>query len=329
MIKQLLEKYKNGTCTPEELAQLEAYFQSNEEIEIREWLEDDFANNESVDVPPPTQKIWNRLEDSMKESTVSTRVVTRIMIIRRIAAAAVILLLISVGTWLFISENQAFSNTVVVNNYQLEPKKVELEDGSIVWLNQNSRISFSKDFIQEERVIKLKGEALFEVTKDSLHPFIVRSGEIATRVLGTIFNVKAFPKDSVVRIALVEGKVEVEGPDKKNTYKKEILAPHEQIAYYKQDTTYERAQFEQDQPYAWQKGIVYFDKADVEEVTRTLAKLYKVKFRIQEAEKINETIVYKLDAKKLNIDEVLRQITIISDYKFKRISKKRILVMPK
>lgn len=87
---------------------------------------------------------------------------------------------------------------------------VTLPDGSRVWLNCDSRLIFPETFTGDMRKVELKGEAYFEVTHDAKHPFVVETEYLTTKVLGTVFNVRAFSaKDA--QVVLVEGKVDVGG----------------------------------------------------------------------------------------------------------------------
>lgn len=107
------------------------------------------------------------------------------------------------------------------------PEKKELPDGSEVWLNAGSRIRYQDGFGDTQRTVYLDGEAYFKVSHDSRVPFIVRAGNIAVRVLGTEFNVKAYEDEDKVEATLILGKVQIciaGKPDKKI-----VLTPHEKL----------------------------------------------------------------------------------------------------
>ena len=90
---------------------------------------------------------------------------------------------------------------------------VTLSDGTRVMLNANSTLEYPASFDDAEvREVRLKGEAHFEVTKNSHRPFVVKAGEMQTQVLGTIFDVKAYRKDAP-KVTLMEGKVKVSNAD--------------------------------------------------------------------------------------------------------------------
>lgn len=100
--------------------------------------------------------------------------------------------------------------------------KLVLSDGTKVWLNADSRFEFPSKFVGQERCVYVEGEVYFEVAKDVSHPFVVTTKQAKVRVLGTSFNVRAYP-DEIYRTTLLEGCVEV-------LYKKDVvkLQPHEQ-----------------------------------------------------------------------------------------------------
>jgi ferric-dicitrate binding protein FerR (iron transport regulator) len=104
-----------------------------------------------------------------------------------------------------------------------------LPDGTQVWLNADSRIAFDSDMQNKAtREVKLTGEAFFDVKKDKKHPFIIHTDKIAIRVLGTAFNVKAYPKDTQTEATLLRGMIELTVNDRPE--QKIILKPNEKFA---------------------------------------------------------------------------------------------------
>ncbi len=86
---------------------------------------------------------------------------------------------------------------------------MSLSDGSVVWLNAGSSLSYNKDFSDKFREVYLKGEAYFEVTPDSLKPFVVKSESLNVKVLGTTFNVRTYEDENLVNVVLRTGRVDV------------------------------------------------------------------------------------------------------------------------
>jgi ferric-dicitrate binding protein FerR (iron transport regulator) len=104
--------------------------------------------------------------------------------------------------------------------------KLMLSDGTIVWLNAGSKLLYPDQFSGKRREVTLEGEAFFDVAKED-HPFLVHTGKITVRVLGTRFNVKAYQEDARVSATLISGKIQVilnEDPEKKI-----LLSPHEKL----------------------------------------------------------------------------------------------------
>lgn len=149
------------------------------------------------------------------------------------AAAAVLFL--SVGL-LWLSRNSKGNATEKdaiagnINEVSTRPgskSMVKLPDGSTVWLNAGSKISYTKDFGKEIREVYLTGEGFFDVTKNKEKPFIIHTSSINIKVLGTAFNVKAYPEDKKTETSLIRGSIEVTIKNRPND--KIILSPSEKL----------------------------------------------------------------------------------------------------
>jgi ferric-dicitrate binding protein FerR (iron transport regulator) len=107
-----------------------------------------------------------------------------------------------------------------------------LPDGTQVWLNADSKISYFNTFNNELREVNLEGEAFFDVVKDAKHPFVVHTSGIDIKVLGTTFNVKSYQQESTIETTLLRGMIEVTTRDDNKT-PKVILRPHEKLVFKK------------------------------------------------------------------------------------------------
>lgn len=105
--------------------------------------------------------------------------------------------------------------------------KVELPDGSVVWLNAGSKLTYNKDFGKELREVTLSGEGYFDVVKNKEKPFVIHTSSINIKVLGTLFNVKAYPEDKQTETSLIRGSIEV--TIKNRPEDKIILSPSEKL----------------------------------------------------------------------------------------------------
>ncbi len=105
--------------------------------------------------------------------------------------------------------------------------KIQLPDGSVVWLNAGSKLTYNKDFGRETREVMLTGEGFFDVMKNKEKPFIITTSTINIKVLGTAFNVKAYPEDKQTETSLIRGSIEVTIKNRPND--KIILSPSEKL----------------------------------------------------------------------------------------------------
>ncbi|HEY4206426.1 MAG TPA: FecR domain-containing protein [Puia sp.] len=141
-----------------------------------------------------------------------------------IGVAASLLLAVSAIYLLSTKPVGATANEVTTKRGSVS--RVTLPDGTQVWLNSDSKLSYLGDFTKV-REVSLSGEAFFDVAKDESRPFIIHTDKINVRVLGTAFNVKSYPADEAVEATLIRGKIEVTFNDRPT--EKIILKPNERL----------------------------------------------------------------------------------------------------
>lgn len=146
-----------------------------------------------------------------------------------------------------------------------------LPDGSRVWLNAESSLRFPTAFTGKERMVELSGEGYFEVAKNARQPFIVSSTAQKVIVLGTHFNVQAYPDEAGVRTTLLEGKVEVA-----TATAKQLLAPGEQCRLNVQSGSMRTLSVDTEEAVAWKNGYFIFNETSMKEVLRQLCRWYNV-----------------------------------------------------
>lgn len=170
-------------------------------------------------------------------------------------------------------------------------KKLELPDGTQVWLNAESQLEYPETFEgQERRVVRLKGEAYFEVAKDATHPFIVETDLLETQVLGTAFNVRAYsPEDA--HVTLVEGSVKVSDA----RHKKEILMKPGQNATLQQTGNFTINEVEAKAYNSWAEGQFYFDNTELVEIMRELGRWYNINIIFTSKEAMHYRLHFQSD----------------------------------
>lgn len=165
---------------------------------------------------------------------------------------------------------------------------VTLADGTRVWLNSKTQLRFPSYFSKGKRIVELEGEAYFEVTKDSSKPFIVTTGGLEVLVLGTSFNVKAYPGDKVIETTLVEGSVDVALA---NGNKKLRLEPGEQCRYGVESQNLTKSVVDPRVYTSWKEGVFAFKNTRLEDMMVDLARWYdlKVVFEDEESKELRFT----------------------------------------
>lgn len=151
-----------------------------------------------------------------------------------------------------------------------------LSDGSKVWLNAGSEISYETDFARENRTIDLKGEAYFEVQKNKNLPFIVRSREQEIRVLGTEFNINAYSDEKIIKTTLKGGSLRVTA-NKQQT----VLKPNQQAQFNTGSNALATKSVDADAAIAWKEGIIDLHGMSLQECMRNISRWYDVEIVYQ------------------------------------------------
>lgn len=180
--------------------------------------------------------------------------------------------------------------------------KIILNDGTEVWMNANSKLTFPTQFIEDERVVTLQGEAYFKVTKNEKKPFIIKTNKIDTRVLGTELNVKAF-EDSDVHVTLISGAIKVYIPE----IQKEIsLSPGEDIGYT--NNIYQVNKINTDYYTQWKEGYFYFDNASLADILKELGYWYNMTVEMEQDTLLTNLRLHFIADRKEKINQVIENL---------------------
>jgi transmembrane sensor len=152
------------------------------------------------------------------------------------AAAAVITGAAALAYPLLKADNKTTNNKAnQLNEISISPgsrTKIQLPDGSQVWINSGSKLTYEGIFSGTNREVHLDGEAYFDVVKDAAHPFIVHTSGIDIKVLGTAFNVKSYKAEPTIEATLIHGSIEVTNKNQPDA-PRIMLKPHEKLVYNK------------------------------------------------------------------------------------------------
>ena len=195
-------------------------------------------------------------------------------------AAAAALLIITLAIWRLVASTHNPESPVAKTEKKiLEPapetngkRYIRLQDGSTVLLNEGSQLDYPADFANDKREVALSGEAYFDIRPDAKRPFIVHTGKVNTTVLGTAFNIKAYPEQKQVTVTVTRGKVKV--GDNKKTFG--VIVPNESIAVNTEINSFKLERVNADEALSWKKQYLVLDDISLEEAAILISNRYHV-----------------------------------------------------
>ena len=248
------------------------------------------GNNENTsEVDERVSSVWFRIKQSLgNDNSVDMKVHFKSIKIGnpvfKVAAAVALLIgvyfVLSKVNFETLSGKRTYANNYFHKSVPIGQKStVFLPDGSQVKMNAGTSIEYSEDSENNSRVLKLEGEAFFNVKRDTLRPFIVKTQNLSTTVLGTSFNVKAYKGEEEIEVALISGKVSLSNGSNLSD-KPLILSPNEMVSYNKKYNATVKQTFESEQILAWTDKTLYFEDVNFEQLVVNLERWYGVKFVI-------------------------------------------------
>lgn len=199
-----------------------------------------------------------------------------------------------------------------------ERKEIILPDGSTVVLNACSSLRYPDKFITQNRVVEIKGEAFFEVSKDKSHPFIVHTDEGMVKVLGTSFDVKAYKEDKLFSVSVKTGKVEVKMEESLMR-----LLPNECLIYNKENGEITKRKDNVERVTSWMQGGLYFNDTPIQSIILELERMYGCVIELDSNCVFDETLFGEHDNQSL--DAVLKSIEYSTGIKSKKENERIVL----
>ncbi|MGW1454574.1 FecR family protein [Salegentibacter agarivorans] len=255
-------------------------------------------------------KLFSKIEDKIQFNNTEEKKYWQ----RIIASAAVLFLLLGTVLLSLIVENEITQIAA-----KGEKKEIELDDGSKIFLNSGTKITYPENF-KEDRKITLDGEAFFEVAPNPEKPFRIKSGTIETKVLGTSFNINAYAKGRE-KISVNSGVVQVTYGN--NSSQKVTLTKNMQISFYENNTP-AITKMDSDNYNAWTNNIIVLDKTSLGETAKIIENWYDVDIEFADPSLKNLTISGKFKEEKL--ETVLQSIALIKDLEINYKNPKSIII---
>ena len=290
-LQHLFSKYLQRRCTPEEVAALIALLQRADAEEslngpmlaLWEQLKED-----KTDHPVDWDKMYVTLRRTEEDLLSLHQRRARPFYHRlphfrngwyRVAAMLILLMTVSAAYWALTGNGRKLRHQPVTAKgvdgilSALNKKQIiHLPDGSTVILNADSKLDYPAAFAGKYREVYLSGEGYFDIVHHSRMPFLVHTGKLTTRVLGTAFNIKAYPGDEAIEVTVTHGKVQVE----KESKNMGLLVADQQISFSKRTEEYVQQKVDTKLVTAWKPEEIRLDDITMEEAVARIGKQYKV-----------------------------------------------------
>jgi ferric-dicitrate binding protein FerR (iron transport regulator) len=312
--QEIIERVLNDLASQEEATWVSEWFRTSDgQCSLAQSMDRDFSdikeNLEEVTTGHsiPSDALYRRMMNHIRRYRV------RRLLFR---AAAVLLPFLLVGG-LFFHLNTRVQLFGEVDYEEVSIPKGErvqflFQDGSKAYINAESSIRYPKQFGLAERKIFLEGEAYFVVQPNANRPFVVEMERTSIKVLGTSFNVQAYPEDPYINVALDEGKVNLISWNKKDHF----LHSGEKLIYEKatDNCTIIKAPAGMQPASLWKDDVIAFRNASLQEVIKTLSRWYNVSFVVEDRQ--TDEYFYTITEEHTLLEKVLRDLEKISPVRF-------------
>jgi ferric-dicitrate binding protein FerR (iron transport regulator) len=272
--KKLLQKQISSKLNKTDLPVFKSFLQKENEAELDYYLEQ-LWNEYLTDGErhPSFDRIRNRLYHIVHQKK-------RIALYRNLARYAAIIvlpLIMMFGVYHFTRTNtikEFEAKEYIIETASGERSRVVLPDGTKVLISNNTRLSYLASFGKQDRKISITGEAFFEVSKNKVVPFIIQSNGINIKVLGTVFNVYAYPDEPFLEVSLQTGSVEVTS----NRYPQApmVLHPNEKAKMSYKDGILIKEQTNLRMEMAWIHGDLFFRSETLLQIFKKMERFYGI-----------------------------------------------------
>lgn len=300
----LIDKYKRGECSSLEKEQLEHFletFQNNP----GEWIESEMGNQKTAE-----EKIYYEIMKNIDKE--KNQLFFSPTLLKK-AASIIFIIIVGAGILYVSGIFQHKTDSVAWHEKVTSPGEksaITLSDGSKVNLNADSKLKYPEQFNSTIREVYLEGEGYFEVYHDRNHPFVVHTENLTTTVLGTKFDISAYPDSKTISVSLLEGKVKVAGSEKGKNKEVVVLQPKESLLYNKENNISSFGVFDSVGAVGWKDNVYKFENEPLSKVLSRLERAFGVKFRLTDKSVLAQKITIKFEKNSLQtVIDVIKNLT--------------------
>ncbi|HTE28605.1 FecR family protein [Flavitalea sp.] len=295
---QLLRKHNKGEATKEEQQFIFAYYNLFDSQAVdTDQVSTQEMEDLSVEIFASIKKEISRTEGNGQRGRV-------IKLWHKVSVAAILVVILTGSIYYLSPNSKTETSYATIDKLSKENRFFRLPDGSTIILGSGSKLNYPSSFDgAATREVYLEGQAFFDIKHNPSKPFIVHTGELATTVLGTAFNIKAFPTDQNITVSVVRGKVKV--ADKNKTLG--VIRPDEQIEYFKPNAKIVQKTVDAKTYLRWKEQDLLLDDVTFSEVAEILEERFNVNIAFGDSAMKNNrfTTTLKIDEK---LDEILLSI---------------------
>ena len=322
-IQYLLKKYLSQNCNSGEKKELNSLINSLQDEELKaefRALWTNYSSELTLSEEDSQGILTNILSEKKNLNLTQRRRITRSVYLRTISVAASLLILISIGIYVRNNKGLKEPGSVIAKAVLVSPDRataytrhLTLPDGTSVILKSGSTLHYPEAFDGNTREVTLRGEAYFDVKHMNSRPFIIHTGIVKTTVLGTAFDIKAWPRQENVIVSVTRGKVRVED-DKKVLA---VLTVNQSVNYDLRNTGAKQQTVNAEEVVNdWTKQDLLFNRVPFESIAQVLSKRYGKNVTISNAQLANTQITSSFSGTESleNILDILCAINVNTQY---------------
>lgn len=320
LLYNLLAAYFSGEVIPSEKETVEQWrAESLEHEELFQHLRKQWESvkqDTSSFVIPDKSAVWDKIQQTIRTGIRPVQLYTRALLLKVAGVAAAVALFTGFTFAYLISGSSNKSLENILTNVVLAPSgqksQLVLPDGTEVWLNSGSKLTYDSHYAFSDRVVKLEGEAYFDVKQNKEIPFIVKTDKMDVKVHGTAFNVNAYADESNIAVTLQRGSVSLISPSDGKLLT--CLLPDQSAIVSRSSGKFRVIDCDALSESCWHLNLLKFEGDSADEVWKKLGRWYGVRIKL---ENVPSTSTYWFTVKTESLTELLSMINRLTPVEYK------------
>jgi transmembrane sensor len=316
----LFKRYLENTCSPNELEEfLACVNQAKHDEQLRDMMRKVYGSLENSGIIPTHVNEEGRLVSTEPDWVVPTKHLTKRKSFALYTVAAAIIIAVGI-LWLSTRSFNEKTHPIAIGTSltkkgtnRSESKFLLLEDSTQVWLNAATSLEYPDQFDKKKREVYLSGEAYFDVKHAEDIPFVIHTGTVSTTVLGTAFNIKAYPGEKNITIAVTRGKVRITRKDGSEI----TLTKGQQLKLNESEASSSEKTVPAEMIAGWQQGNIAYDDETLFDILADMQRIYNVNIHLADPEIVGLHISTSFK-KEIGVEQALQVLCKVTDSKLSK-----------